>query len=142
VREPVKKRWSIQPVRHFSWEARKNRKPRAMREYSLCMIVIAAFIASQLDSTSALRRLPHFGWVFSNDLLQIIIAIAECYSCTSTTNDTGNCLTSPSTQTSIECDNECYTLINAGGFVWLMTDYFIFLDGGSGPLIDQCNQRW
>ncbi|EDX05446.1 major surface trophozoite antigen 11 [Drosophila simulans] len=90
-----------------------------MREYSLCMIVIAAFIASQLDSTLAL----------------------QCYSCTSTTNDTGNCLTSPSTQTSTACETECYTQITAGTLTrgCLTTGAACTLPSCSTCKTDNCN---
>ncbi|KAH8413332.1 hypothetical protein KR009_010052 [Drosophila setifemur] len=62
-----------------------------MRGYNLFAILIAAIVASQLDSTLAI----------------------QCYSCTSSAND--NCLNSPSSLTTVDCDTDCYTSTDGKG---------------------------
>ncbi|XP_016926307.3 keratin-associated protein 10-6 [Drosophila suzukii] len=61
--------------------------------YNLCVFLITAVVFSQLDSTVAI----------------------PCYSCNSTGTDAGNCLMSPSTQNSIDCETGCSTSISEDG---------------------------
>ncbi|EDW90352.1 keratin-associated protein 10-1 [Drosophila yakuba] len=91
-----------------------------MREYNLCVIVIAALIVTQVDRT---------------------LATLQCYSCNSTISESGSCLMSPSTENTISCETQCYTQFNAGNLTrgCLESEASCTLPSCSSCTADKCN---